>query len=321
MPRINSDRVSLFAVATGPRGSGKTTVLSGIVCERLLKAYLLKMLRGIDSSVWTNYPVGFNFYSPIEEKIVHLQSTPLNMEAFYTFDDDMCNGWVFIDELDQWADRQEWQENTQKITNKILTQIRKKKLTFMASVQDLNWINPRTQYQMDITIGCREAAFSPYGSRMGLDLGEMSFTTWRNISGVGAYYTYAETGVEFKKTFHNKRFWNTFDTTYQFDPNVTKAKYIIKRPTKTLKMDENGKVVAISEDSNGEYKSEKKDHDLVLLADIMQELKEAGKKEVDRYDLRRLAKSRGIEHNSQYFIEKHMANLGTEKDGSKFILA
>lgn len=68
------------------------------------------------------------------------------MEALYTFDEELTHGWVFIDEIDQRYDRQGWQSVTQKLLSSVLTQIRKRKLNLMATIQDLDWLNKRGSF-------------------------------------------------------------------------------------------------------------------------------------------------------------------------------
>jgi hypothetical protein len=97
---INPDRVSKFVAIHGPRGACKTLYLSSIGCYYLKRYYLLKLLTGEDRHVWSNYPIAFKYAAP-GMKPVELHSLPLNMEAFYTFDEELSGGWALIDEIDQ----------------------------------------------------------------------------------------------------------------------------------------------------------------------------------------------------------------------------
>lgn len=315
---ISTDRISLFTIASGPRGSCKTLLMTAKVCERLLKSYFLKQTRGIENKIWSNYPVGFNFKSPLENgKRVHLQPLPLNMEAFYTFDDELAHGWVFIDEIDQWYDRQDWQAVTQKLMNKVMTQIRKKRLNVMASIQDINWLNARGQFQSDIIINCREAAFSPWGRRMGLDLGEASFLSFRDKSGVMTGYTYEETGKTYNHTFWGKRFWNYYDTDYQFNPLEAAIKYKLKVPTKVIEVGGGDRLDDV--DNVDPLRSGQKDCDFVLLADLVDEFKEQGCQGMRKPEFRRHALERGLLCTTMYSVEKRLAQLGVGIAGREFV--
>lgn len=310
--RISSDRISLFTIATGPRGACKTLFLTGKQCERLLKSRYLKLLKGIDNRVWSNYPVGFNYKCPIENKVVHLESLPLNMETLYTWDDDLVQGWVFIDEIDQWYDRQEWNSVAQRLINKGMTQIRKKKLNIMASIQDMSWLNSRGQFQTDIIVNCRESAFSPWGRKMGLDLGMASFVSFRDNSGVMTGYKYEESHREYRQIYWGRKFWNYYDTDYQFDPLESMTKYKLKVPTKEI-------VVGGRPDNADDvspYQSEKKDKNFVLLSHLVEELKEEGRIEVPKSEFWKIAQERGF-NGELWRGGMILRNLKVEKTGNK----
>jgi hypothetical protein len=274
---ISSERLSLFILIDGPRGSQKTLRMTANLSERLVRALYWKQLHGKVKHVWANYPVGFWWRSEIDKKPYYLKPEPLNMEALYTFDDDFIDGWAFIDEIDQWYDRQDWQAVTQKLMNAAFTQIRKSKLTVEATIQDADWINSRGQFQLDILSTSREAAFTPWGRKMGLDLGEASNTAWKDMSGVMTGYKYKETGLSYKATFWLRRFWNCYDTYYRFDPTETKVRYSLKVPRKTIELGEGGyKVLKDNVDSLESLSSEKKDKNLIILADIVQSFIDEG---------------------------------------------
>jgi len=290
---ISSDKLSLFTVATGPRGSGKSLLLTGIACDRLLRSFYSKQLKGTVKHVWTNLPVGFKHKSEIDGKVHLLKSEPLNMEAMYTFDKGLESGWVFIDEIDQWYDRQDWQSVTQKLLNSVITQIRKRKLSLFATIQNFQWLNARAQFQTDILVGCREAAFSPWGRKMGMGLGEAGFLQWKDISGVMTGYQYEETKRYYATTFFGKRFWDCYDTEYQFDPTETKMRYSMKQTRKVIELGADGyRVQAIEE---GNYHSEPKEKNQVLIADLVDELARQGTKDITRGDFWGMARKRGFD--------------------------
>ena len=276
---ISSDKLSLFTVATGPRGSGKSLLLTGIAGDRLLRSFYSKQLKGTVKHVWTNLPVGFKHKSEIDGKVHLLKSEPLNMEAMYTFDKGLESGWVFIDEIDQWYDRQDWQSVTQKLLNSVITQIRKRKLSLFATIQNFQWLNARAQFQTDILVGCREAAFSPWGRKMGMGLGEAGFLQWKDISGVMIGYQYEETKRYYATTFFGKRFWDCYDTEYQFDPTETKMRYSMKQTRKVIELGADGYKVQQLEE--GGYQSEKKDGNFTILAHVVQSFIDKGVSEVE----------------------------------------
>lgn len=305
---INTDRLSLFSVVTGPRGSCKTLFMTAKVCETLLRSYFLRMTKGVNKRVWTNYPVGFSIRSPFDGKRVRLSPEPLNMEALYTFDDELVYGWVYIDEIDQWYDRQDWQAVTQKLMNKVMTQIRKKRLQLMATLQDISWLNPRGQFQTDINVKCREAAFTPWGRKLSLELGECSFLSFRDKSGVMTGYTYEETGRDYSKMFWGKRFWKYYDTDYQFNPLETATKYKLKAPTKILEI--GGR--PDDADNIDPLRSEQKDANFVLISDIVEELRDLGYESLSKPEMRDYVATRGVDIGDRR-LERYLrlAGIGT----------
>lgn len=273
---ITSDRLSLFTVATGPRGSDKTLLLTFLQCQRLIKAWILNTYLGGNQKIFSNYPVGFWFKPPAgndgeNHKAVYLAPLPFNMDAIYILDQELSDCWVFIDEIDQWADRQEWQAVTQKLLTAAFQLIRKRKMNIVASIQDFKWLNSRLQFQTDIVAKCREAAFSPWGRSQNLDLGEIGYLTWLDKSGVMTGYTSDESGQSVSNMFHGKQFWNCYDTYYQFDPMEAKTRYKLKLPTRDIIVGEKQNGVR-----NVTISSKKKDGEQVAIHHVIADLQEAG---------------------------------------------
>ena len=266
---------SLFNVITGPRGSLKTLLLTMLASRNLLKCFYLRYY-GITKHVWTNYPVGFYHHSVIDNKVYYLKPEPLNMESLYTFDAGLAAGWVYIDEIDQWYDRQDWAAVTQKLTNAVITQIRKRELSLAATTQNFQWLNARAQFQTDTLINCREAAFTPWGRKFGLQMGHVSFLTLKDLSGVNTGYQYAENFRTYNtKLLHGERYWDKYDTNFQFDPMETKARYTIKRDAKTLVLGPGGYRVQ-SDGQLENMNSKQSNPDVPLFSQIMEEFKEQG---------------------------------------------
>jgi hypothetical protein len=271
---INSDRLSLMVMATGPRGSSKTLVMTGFQCERLIKVWIKNTFAGGTDQVYSNYPVGF-WFRPREYGVdydpVYLKPAPLNIEALVTFDEALINCWVFIDEIDQWADREEWYAVSQKLINASTQMIRKRKMSIMGTIQDFDWLNKRMQFQTDIVIKCREAAFSSAGQSHGWDLGEHSYVTFLDKSGVMTGYTYEESQKSISRTFHGRRFWNVYDTSYEFDPLESKTKYKLKVPVKEIQV--GGAADGVDSIT---IASEKKVKQEVAIHHVINDLKEKG---------------------------------------------
>jgi hypothetical protein len=267
---------SLFNVITGPRGSMKTLLLTLLACRNLLKCFYLQYY-GKYKHVWSNYPIGFRHQSVVDGKWYYLHSEPLNMESFYTFDAGLAAGSVYIDEIDQWYDRQDWAAITQKLTNAVITQIRKRELSLSATTQNFQWLNARAQFQTDTLINCREAAFTPWGRKMGLQMGRISFLTLKDLSGVNTGYQYAENFRTYStRLAHGERYWDKYDTNFQFDPTETKKKFTLKRDSTTITLGEHGYEITARPDGSEGMSSQSNNPAVAIFSHIMDEFREQG---------------------------------------------
>lgn len=230
----SSDDLALIVMYTGPRGSGKTLVQTGDMARRLIIAYYKRLL-GIEyEQIYSNYPVGFMFYPGHGLPSAYLQPKPLNMESLYVFDEGLRKCRLYIDEIDQWLDRQEWMTTTQQILAKAVQLIRKRKMSISGTIQNFHWLNSKFQFQTDIVVKCRDAAFTPWGRERRLALGEVIFISSMDKSGIITGYSYEERQRLYPMTLQTKRLWNTYDTTYEFDPLESSTRYTLKRPQKEI---------------------------------------------------------------------------------------
>lgn len=311
---MNTDKLALFTVITGPRGSDKTLYATSLACDRLIKSYIAQTWpkrapKWLGGPVYSNYPVGFTYdFGPGHGK-VYLETQPLNIDALITFDNNLDNSWVFIDEIDIWGDRQDWQNTASKLLTKVFQQIRKKKMSLVATIQDLTWLNKRLQFQADIIVKCREAAFTPWGRERRLETGEIGFLSFMDKSGVLTGYTYEETGRVYNQIFQGKRFWHCFNTDYQFDVLAHSVKYKMKKMVKEIDLS------AGEDEQKVEMKGAKIERDTSLLADLIEELKSNDKLEIDKKEYYEMAASRGYKGN-KYTMGKMLAELGVAKVGS-----
>ncbi len=291
---------SLFTVITGPRGSLKTLLLTVLICKALLKCFYLRYY-GVIRHVWSNYPVGFFHRSVLDGKVYYLTPEPLNMESLYTFDSGLAKGRVFIDEIDQWYDRQDWAAVTQKLTNAVMTQIRKKELSLDASTQNFQWLNARAQFQTDTLINCREAAFTAWGRKNGVQMGHMSFLTFKDLSGVNTGFRYDENFRTYSARLTNgQKYWDKYDTNYQFDPTETKTRYKLKSEVKTITVGANGYEVQNKDNLDGDLHSEfRQKPEIALFSHVLDQLRNEGKTRVRGADIFSRASELGYEGSPQ----------------------
>lgn len=320
---MNSDNLPLIIMYTGPRGSGKTLVQTGDMCRRLIRSYLMKLAGMSYERIFSNYPAGFVYYPGHGLPSSYLKPEPLNMEALYIFDRELYQCRLYIDEIDQWLDRQEWMTTTQQILAKAVQLIRKRKMSITGTIQAFEWLNSKFQFQTDIVVKCRDAAFTPWGKGRRLQLGEVSFTDWKDKSGVMTGYSYDESQKIVSVTFQGKRFWNCYDTTFEFDPMETSTRYTLKRPQKEIIMPG----AAGSDDNNSDaprtpfirdknYHSERKNRIDVIVAQAVDDLRTQDKYLVKKGDMFEMVNSLAGSDVDHRDIGAALSRLGIKTYGS-----
>lgn len=225
---------SKFFIATGPRGAGKTLRVTALACEKLLLAYYLNKYHSHNTHVWCNYPVGFWHTDLISGVKVYLKVDPLDMEDIYTFSDELSEGWIIIDEIDLWFDRQEWNNPTQKAIAKTLQQIRKRKISIAATIQSMNWLNARGQFQLDVVCQCRDNAFSPWGRANRLPMGTIINLEYLDKSGVMTGTAFNEVPRLYTAQMSGTWLHDKYDTDWTFDPVEAGTRYKFKVKTKQI---------------------------------------------------------------------------------------
>jgi hypothetical protein len=313
---VDNEKVSKFLMATGPRGSNKSLLLTSLITNRVLKAYYRNYYYHTNKKVWCNYPVVFWHRSRITGKIIKMETIPLNREALMCFDDEYVEGDVYIDEFDQWFDRQDWQDGSQKLTQKAVTQIRKRHLNLGGTMQSIEWANSRLNFQIDIQVECRDAAFTPFGAKQNLEPGEGALLTWKDLSGINTGYMFKETGRTYKNMFWGKRFWYCYDTNHTFDPTESMTRYKIKRPVKVVTFGEDGEVAGAGLPGNKINPAES------LLADVIFDLKNDGINTISKVDLQMKAREKGFdgEWRTAGFALSKLGVVKANSTGSKYNL-
>jgi hypothetical protein len=236
--------------------------------------------------------------------------------------------------------------NTQQILAKAVQLIRKRKMSITGTIQSFQWLNSKFQFQTDIVVKCRDAAFTPWGRSRHLALGEATFTDWQDKSGVLTGYSFEESGKKVSATFQGKRVWNCYDTTFEFDPTVTSTRYKIKRPSKNLVATADGFVVmddATAAGGNGkapapqkeirDLYSEKKERVFLLASHALDDIRSQNKTsvmaaemfdyiaglaggEVDKYEVGKALSQLGVRRwggrREKYDLTDHRVDLGTK---------
>jgi hypothetical protein len=167
-----------------------------------------------------------------------LKTIPLDFHKLIVFSPEITWGFLIIDELNQRADRQQWQSGGQPLLMERLVQLGKSHLSMTATVQSLQWVNPRYMFQTDMSTACRDAFMTAWGKANGLLPGDLTFLYSKDLSGGSTGYMYEESGTVHETQFHGKwiqKFYKTDDIqdpwehyesikikrqTYEVDPNA-----------------------------------------------------------------------------------------------------
>jgi hypothetical protein len=244
---MNAEDLSIVTIVTGVRGGNKTLLMTGLSVEAMARAWAIKRLRELKGNdnlyprkkvnIWTNYPVKALWKPPNHHKAVLLNPLPLDVEKIITWHPDIHDGIIFWDEIDQVADRQDWMSTVAKLLTAGIQVIRHRNLSLIASIQSINWLNSRLQWQADVIIKCRDLAFTPWGKEQRLQPGEVANTTWIDKSGIMTGYSFEETGQVYPLQFFGKRYWGNYPTHHEVDILESKRKYKLKLGVKEIRDD------------------------------------------------------------------------------------
>jgi len=230
---MNAMDLSLIVIVVGVRGSGKTLLMTHFGLETLRDAWIVKRAREFYGykkyprrkvNAWSNYP----YKALWKPGNVLLQPETLDIDKLITWRPEFHDGVIFFDEIDQVADRQDWQGTLSKLLNAGVQVLRHRNLSMIVSVQSLNWLNARLQWQADIIVKCRDLAFTPWGRDKHLQPGEVMQTTWIDKSGILTGSSYEESFKTYPMQFFGKRYWNAYSTQHEFDIMEYKTKYRLK---------------------------------------------------------------------------------------------
>ena len=217
--------LSMVWAFTGPRGSGKTLAMTYYALQY--------MARGL--KVWSNYKIAYN------NNGYRLECLPLNMDALYTFDEELVQGLVCIDEINLWANSRRSIANTNLLLTSIFQQIRKRGLSFFFTVQEFSWVDNRIRWQVDLQFKCRDNSHTQYGRDKKLKPGEEISIKLIEHSGLISGYTYAETNQVRLFNLFGKPVFNAYNTEEEFDVLGALQHYRFDIPQKVIGYDPDSK--------------------------------------------------------------------------------
>ncbi len=238
----NAEDLSIEAVIVGPRGSGKTLLLTHFGIEFMERAWILGQLRKVrhnnnlfprkKANIWANYSIKGLFRPPGYSKAILLSSLPLDIERLITWQPEFRDGYIIYDEIDQDADRQDWMAQLPKLLVKGIKLMRHRNLSLYASLQFIDELNIRLYKQADIVIQTRDLAFTPFGRDMNLATGEIASTSWIDRSGIMTGEAFDDSHQVYQLRFFGKRYWGNYATRHEFD--VMRPKYKVKSEVREI---------------------------------------------------------------------------------------
>ncbi len=283
---------SKVVVYEGPRGSGKTLSMT----YDLIRA----MLSGC--KVFCNYAIRFQLR--YEGKLYTYESLPLNMDALYTFSEEMTDCVCGIDEVLLWADNRRYNALSTKLFNSIQTLIRKRRMSFYMTAQNYEWLDNRTRWQTDLLVICSDLYYRYREMEKGSMINQIS----RDMSGLLTGKPYDKYGFQNSRIFKGKPFWNCYNTDEEFD--------VIEAMT-PLKLGTKARVIGY-EDVEGAYDPNgcSRNPNAVIFKNVINDLVKQGYSEVSKMEIQKKAKEYGFNGN-WYEGGTLLSNLGVTKANTK----
>jgi hypothetical protein len=204
---LDYDFGSICVAFTGHRGSGKTLALTALAAEFMI---------GRHKQCWANYRIHFDVPEGRgkHRRIVHYESKPLDMGALMTFDAGVSDGIVLIDELQYYANSRRSMSLQNRMLDAILIQLRHRHLSFGFTVQKLEWVDNRIQWQTDLLYEMTDLLVRPFGSAYEDDdevptrRGQILGFIRTNMSG----YLPGAIGIGRPGKLYGERYWKAYST-------------------------------------------------------------------------------------------------------------
>jgi len=150
----------------------------------------------------------------VGDYVVGYASQELDKAALLSFDIE-SNCCVVIDEVNiEFSEARRSMTNRNLIFNKILQQLRKRKLNVVYTVQHEMWIDNRLRGQTDVFIKCRDKCLQDGGWFLPYDYGEQINWCVYDMRGIYGHGSYDDTQIPLLDgvTFFGKKWWHSFNT-------------------------------------------------------------------------------------------------------------
>lgn len=211
----------LVILLVGPRGCGKSMGGSYYAIDA--------MAHGL--TCYSNLPISATF-----SDIGHVESKPLNTLALYSFGQDLEPGSViFVDEFDKLCMARRSSSNANMLVNWLGTQLRKFRVSFILTSQNLMWIDGMWRSQVDVLIRCKDLFHTQFGKAEHVDRGAVVLLDLCDWSGAMTGLEYQYTGQPYNRLQLNGRaMWGTFDTYRAVSADDMLRRFDLQRETYTV---------------------------------------------------------------------------------------
>lgn len=129
----------------GESGGGKTLSL----------AYTAAVALANHIPTWLNFHLEFKL-KRADGTVEHLQSKQLDMKALVALDEEYQNGFVGVDEFQDWVESIRYASTRNELIAKIGVRLRKRTLTFGFTTQNPKWVDSRMRFQSKVVIKCTD---------------------------------------------------------------------------------------------------------------------------------------------------------------------
>lgn len=198
-------RLALVIGFIGHRGAGKSVGAVMVAC-------LDWLIRG--EPVWSNLPIKVRVR--YQDSEVTFESIPIDTLDLFSMET-YSSGCVLIDEINMTAaESSRFMSSANLEFSYKLQQIRKKNLSMIWTCQGWAWVDPRTRWQTDYVVNCRDA----FHSRQSSCPGDKSGWTVFELSGLGGSFNFEyEQSHKFLTDFKiwegfvwNRPWWGAYST-------------------------------------------------------------------------------------------------------------
>lgn len=230
LPGLNLGSDSYVLGFTGPRGSGKTSLMT-YTAEQCAWLY--------DKRIVSNYAIDFAVTTgPGKINVYH--ADPLDIGKLLTFDADYKDCIIVLDEAPQVINRLATMTWKNRLLDLFLQQLRKSRISFLYASQnegaihgdvphdlDHGWVDGALRFQTDVLVFCRDVSRLNHTFTKGATIRSV----WVDKSGLWSGFSFFERPRSLKLHTETQKIWGTFDTNQQFDVFESLAKVKVNAPT------------------------------------------------------------------------------------------